>query len=93
MSPKFSSDVKGETPQFQYNVVVAIDFGTTFSGYAYSFTHDPENIHIMRKWEGNHATSRNNLLLLRWNRQTFGTSNRDVTNFLRSINPTDLWNP
>ena len=60
---KFSSDVKGETPQFQYNVVVAIDFGTTFSGYAYSFTHDPENIHIMRKWEGNHATSRNNLLL------------------------------
>ena len=23
-----------------------------YSGYAYSFTHDPENIHIMRKWEG-----------------------------------------
>ena len=41
-----------ETPQFNYTVVVAIDFGTTFSGYAYSFTHDPENIHIMRKWEG-----------------------------------------
>ena len=42
-----------DTPQFQFGVVVAIDFGTTFSGYAYSFTHDPENIHIMRKWEGN----------------------------------------
>ena len=42
-----------DTPQFQFSVVVAIDFGTTFSGYAYSFTHDPENIHIMRKWEGN----------------------------------------
>ena len=41
-----------ETPQFSYTVVVAIDFGTTFSGYAYSFAHDPENIHIMRKWEG-----------------------------------------
>ena len=40
------------TPQFGYSVVVAIDFGTTYSGYAYSFTHDPENIHIMRKWEG-----------------------------------------
>ena len=26
--------------------------GTTFSGYAYSFTADPDNIHIMRKWEG-----------------------------------------
>ena len=23
-----------------------------FSGYAYSFTQEPENIHIMRKWEG-----------------------------------------
>lgn len=33
-------------------VVVAIDFGTTFSGYAFSFIKDPENIHIMRKWEG-----------------------------------------
>ena len=26
--------------------------GTTFSGYAYSFTADPDNIHMMRKWEG-----------------------------------------
>ena len=32
--------------------MVAIDFGTTYSGYAYSFTHDPDNVHIMRKWEG-----------------------------------------
>ena len=42
-----------DTPQFSHSVVVAIDFGTTYSGYAYSFTHDPENTHIMRKWEGN----------------------------------------
>lgn len=48
---KKNGDYK-DTPQFQFSVVVAIDFGTTFSGYAYSFTHDPENIHIMRKWEG-----------------------------------------
>ncbi|XP_054766581.1 heat shock 70 kDa protein 12A-like isoform X1 [Lytechinus pictus] len=33
-------------------VVVAIDFGTTFSGYAYSLTREPESVHIMRKWEG-----------------------------------------
>ena len=26
--------------------------GTTYSGYAYSFTADQEDIHIMRKWEG-----------------------------------------
>ncbi|XP_036402533.1 heat shock 70 kDa protein 12A isoform X2 [Megalops cyprinoides] len=37
-------------PTFQ--VVVAIDFGTTSSGYAYSFTKEPECIHTMRRWEG-----------------------------------------
>lgn len=35
-----------------YIVIVAIDFGTMFSGYAFSFTRDPESIHMMRKWEG-----------------------------------------
>uniref|UniRef100_A0A667ZRD5 Heat shock protein 12B n=1 Tax=Myripristis murdjan TaxID=586833 RepID=A0A667ZRD5_9TELE len=33
-------------------VVVAIDFGTTSSGYAFSFTQDPEAIHMMKRWEG-----------------------------------------
>lgn len=31
-----------------FSVVVAIDFGTTSSGYAFSFTEDPEVIHMMR---------------------------------------------
>ncbi|XP_062839620.1 heat shock 70 kDa protein 12B [Anolis carolinensis] len=35
-----------------FSVVVAIDFGTTSSGYAFSFASDPEAIHMMRKWEG-----------------------------------------
>ncbi|CAF91795.1 unnamed protein product, partial [Tetraodon nigroviridis] len=43
-----------------FSVVVAIDFGTTSSGYAFSFTQDPEAIHMMRRpssnqnrrWEG-----------------------------------------
>ncbi|KAM7384979.1 hypothetical protein PAMP_001083 [Pampus punctatissimus] len=35
-----------------YVVVVAIDFGTTSSGYAYAFTKEPECIHTMRRWEG-----------------------------------------
>lgn len=35
-----------------YIVIVAIDFGTMYSGYAFSFTRDPESIHMMRKWEG-----------------------------------------
>lgn len=37
----------------RYFVVVAIDFGTTFSGYAFAFTRDPSGaIHMMRRWEG-----------------------------------------
>ncbi|KAG5260874.1 hypothetical protein AALO_G00297520 [Alosa alosa] len=35
-----------------FSVVVAIDFGTTSSGYAFSFADDPESIHMMRRWEG-----------------------------------------
>lgn len=34
-----------------FSVVVAIDFGTTSSGYAFSFT-DSEAIHMMKRWEG-----------------------------------------
>lgn len=34
--------------QQTFLVVVAIDFGTTSSGYAYSFTKEPECIHVMR---------------------------------------------
>ena len=34
-------------------VVVAIDFGTTFSGYAFAFTRDMDSILMMRKVDGN----------------------------------------
>ncbi|KAB7507452.1 hypothetical protein Anas_00679, partial [Armadillidium nasatum] len=44
-------DVTIEEPPSVHFVVVAIDFGTTYSGYAFSFTRDPENIHMMKKWE------------------------------------------
>ena len=40
------------TSRLHHFVIVAIDFGTTYSGYAFSFTRDPDNIHVMRKWEG-----------------------------------------
>uniref|UniRef100_A0A4W3INM3 Heat shock protein 12B n=1 Tax=Callorhinchus milii TaxID=7868 RepID=A0A4W3INM3_CALMI len=43
----------GGSPHYQpFQVVIAIDFGTTASGYAYSLTHEPESIHMMRRWEG-----------------------------------------
>lgn len=56
------SDLPAETAAFRsidrplftttHFVVAAIDFGTTMSGYAFSFVRDPSSIHMMRKWEG-----------------------------------------
>ena len=46
-------------PGHRHLVVVAVDFGTTFSGYAFSFVpSDPRDastaapVHMMRRWEG-----------------------------------------
>lgn len=40
----------------QSQIVVAIDFGTTYSGYAYAFRSSPEDIHLMRNPEGGQAS-------------------------------------
>ncbi|XP_063048346.1 heat shock 70 kDa protein 12A isoform X3 [Engraulis encrasicolus] len=46
-------DSEDKTPAGpSFTVVVAIDFGTTSSGYAYAFSKEPECIHTMRRWEG-----------------------------------------
>ncbi|XP_022252151.1 heat shock 70 kDa protein 12A-like [Limulus polyphemus] len=64
-------------------VVVAIDFGTTYSGYAFSFIRDPSNIHMMRKWEGgdpgvpNQKTPTTLLLTPSGEFHSFGFSARD----------------
>ena len=34
----------------RYKVVVGIDFGTTYSGYAYSFTDSKDDIKTNRNW-------------------------------------------
>lgn len=54
-SPVATADVTADAsfrPVEPHFVVVAIDFGTTMSGYAFSFVRDPSSIHMMRKWEG-----------------------------------------
>lgn len=33
-----------------YKIIAAIDFGTTFSGYAYALTSNKENIYTNRNW-------------------------------------------
>uniref|UniRef100_G3UEC4 Heat shock protein family A (Hsp70) member 12B n=1 Tax=Loxodonta africana TaxID=9785 RepID=G3UEC4_LOXAF len=53
LTPSQSPKPEARAPQQAlFSVVVAIDFGTTSSGYAFSFASDPEAIHMMRKWEG-----------------------------------------
>nr|XP_020732748.1 heat shock 70 kDa protein 12B isoform X3 [Odocoileus virginianus texanus] len=53
LTPSQSPKPEARGPQqAPFSVVVAIDFGTTSSGYAFSFASDPEAIHMMRKWEG-----------------------------------------
>ena len=64
-------------------VVAAIDFGTTYSGYAFSFIRDPDSIHMMRKWEGgdpgvtNQKTPTTLLLKPNGDFHSFGFSARD----------------
>ncbi|XP_054167177.1 heat shock 70 kDa protein 12A-like [Oppia nitens] len=48
-----SVDSGTSSPNSTHFIVVAIDFGTTFSGYSFAFTRDADNaIHVMRKVEG-----------------------------------------
>jgi hypothetical protein len=61
--PTTTSDDSGNESSVNYQqqstanhthfVVVAIDFGTTFSGYAFAFTRDIDSILMMRKVDGN----------------------------------------
>ncbi|XP_042193025.1 heat shock 70 kDa protein 12A isoform X2 [Callorhinchus milii] len=75
-----------------YVVVIAIDFGTTSSGYAYSFTRDSESIHIMRRWEGgdpgvsNQKTPTTILLTPEGTYHSFGYAARD---FYHDLDPND----
>lgn len=55
-----TSDDSGNESSINYRqkpnphfVVVAIDFGTTYSGYAFAFTRDIDSILMMRKVDGN----------------------------------------
>ncbi|XP_005459566.1 heat shock 70 kDa protein 12A isoform X3 [Oreochromis niloticus] len=53
LSPSHTQNDTDQVPSGpSFVVVVAIDFGTTSSGYAYAFAKEPECIHTMRRWEG-----------------------------------------
>lgn len=48
---------KQEDISASYVAVAAIDFGTTYSGYAYAFTRDPDNVHLMNQRATGHYRS------------------------------------
>uniref|UniRef100_A0A8C3QKX8 Heat shock 70 kDa protein 12A n=2 Tax=Timaliidae TaxID=9173 RepID=A0A8C3QKX8_9PASS len=85
------SDAEDAVEQL-FLVVVAIDFGTTSSGYAYSFTKEPECIHVMRRWEGgdpgvsNQKTPTTILLTPERKFHSFGYAARD---FYHDLDPTE----
>uniref|UniRef100_A0A2I3G9K4 Heat shock 70 kDa protein 12A n=1 Tax=Nomascus leucogenys TaxID=61853 RepID=A0A2I3G9K4_NOMLE len=78
--------------QQSFLVVVAVDFGTTSSGYAYSFTKEPECIHVMRRWEGgdpgvsNQKTPTTILLTPERKFHSFGYAARD---FYHDLDPNE----
>ncbi|XP_077095496.1 heat shock 70 kDa protein 12A isoform X4 [Siphateles boraxobius] len=81
-----------EPTRHPYVVVVAIDFGTTSSGYAYAFNKEPECIHTMRRWEGgdpgvsNQKTPTTILLTPDKKFHSFGYAARD---FYHDLDPTE----
>ncbi|CAM2117780.1 unnamed protein product [Caretta caretta] len=85
------SDTNDSVEQ-SFLVVVAIDFGTTSSGYAYSFTKEPECIHVMRRWEGgdpgisNQKTPTSILLTPERKFHSFGYAARD---FYHDLDPNE----
>ncbi|XP_035185171.1 heat shock 70 kDa protein 12A [Oxyura jamaicensis] len=85
------SDAEDAVEQL-FLVVVAIDFGTTSSGYAYSFTKEPECIHVMRRWEGgdpgvsNQKTPTTILLTPERKFHSFGYAARD---FYHDLDPNE----
>ena len=48
-------NVKEAETKSLIQVLVAIDFGTTYSGYAYAYMNSPGEIHLMKKWSDGEA--------------------------------------
>ncbi|XP_058043343.1 heat shock 70 kDa protein 12A isoform X3 [Ahaetulla prasina] len=93
LSPSHIADSDANDAEEQtFLVVVAVDFGTTSSGYAYSFTKEPECIHVMRRWEGgdpgvsNQKTPTTILLTPERKFHSFGYAARD---FYHDLDPNE----
>ncbi|RIB29168.1 hypothetical protein C2G38_2057357 [Gigaspora rosea] len=61
-SPRFSSNFKSSSDDIR--AVVAIDFGTTFSGFAHANKISPNDIEINTRWSGREGLPKTNTALL-----------------------------
>ncbi|KAF0525480.1 actin-like ATPase domain-containing protein [Gigaspora margarita] len=61
-SPRFSSNFKPSSDDIR--AVVAIDFGTTFSGFAHANKISPDEIEINTRWSGREGLPKTNTALL-----------------------------
>ena len=50
LAQKFVEMEKMDNAASKYEMVAAIDFGTTYSGYAYSYRYDQDNIYVNASW-------------------------------------------
>ncbi|KAH9518497.1 Heat shock 70 kDa protein 12A [Bulinus truncatus] len=84
-----SNDPQNVISEPRHFVVVAIDVGTTHSGYAFSFVRDPGSVYMMRRWSGeepglvNQKTLTSLLLTPEGNFHSFGYNAR--SNYLNLI--------
>lgn len=61
-----------------FELVAAIDFGTTYSGYAYSYSFEPEKIFVNSKWPGGIQTCKEATAILLDDKQQFVAFGEDA---------------
>ncbi|XP_059821843.1 heat shock 70 kDa protein 12B-like isoform X2 [Hypanus sabinus] len=92
LTPRLSpcSPRRDAPPSQSFLAVVAIDFGTTASGYAYCLVREPGAIHMMRRWEGGDpgvANQKSPTCLLLTPEGSFHSLGYTARDFYHSLNP------
>jgi len=71
-------DNNGSIAEEKFELVAAIDFGTTYSGYAYSYSFEPETIYVNSKWPSGIQTCKEATAILFNDKQQFVAFGEDA---------------
>ena len=74
-----------------YVAVVAIDFGTTYSGCAYAFTRDPSNIHLLSQYSRRTSGVQQPTVLLLTGNGDFHSFGYEAQEYYRDIDIDDAY--